>query len=223
MSETEFAAALERALTAAVVDAIARDRWLAYGAGELGEAEAERLVADRGGAPGGSGRRMRPGGERPPSPSRPSASSPPGSVVACRPIARPRGRAGAGSPTSGPLPPALAAGLRPASSPPCTSWRTRRGRTDLQAAAGRNRVAGGRMRHHSAQCDPARGRRRAFHHRRTAPARRPSLPNVIRIISREWRAWIARGGRGEGPNCRTPRINKDLLSWRQPPNPRRAA
>jgi hypothetical protein len=27
---------------------------------------------------------------------------------------------------------------------------------------------------------------------------RPNLPNVVRIISREWLAWIARAGRGEG-------------------------
>lgn len=35
---------------------------------------------------------------------------------------------------------------------------------------------------------------------------RPSLPNRIAIVSREWMAWIARGPRGEGSRASTPRV-----------------
>ncbi|HEY5305426.1 MAG TPA: hypothetical protein VIJ52_01985 [Pseudolabrys sp.] len=128
MSETEFAAALDSARTLAFVDEIARDLWRAYGAGEIGEADAERIASRIEAAR----RRIRPKdtvGARALAAPLAAVSMFPARKRRCvspdRTASRTRRRRLA---YSGPLPLPSPPGLRSASSPPCASWRTRRGR-----------------------------------------------------------------------------------------------
>ena len=208
----DFGAALGAARTLASVDDIARALWAAYGAGTVTDDDAERTGA----AIEDARRRIRPADTvRVRAPAVPLAAVsmfPPRRrrcVSPDRAASRDRRRRLA---YSGPLPPALAAGfttgqlaalrivadevrMRGACALPLCEIAARAGvgvttaRNALRLAAGDGLLLIVERRRHGA----------------------PSLPNVVRIVSREWTVWIARAGRGEGPKGRTPRINSSKL------------
>jgi hypothetical protein len=196
MLKTSFAGALDAARTLAHVDELARDLWQAYGAGKLTDGDAESLatrIEDR-------RREIRPQDRtavRAPSVPRIAASFFPAkrrSVSPDRVASMERRRRLA---ASGPMPPALASHY-----------------TTGQMAVFRIVADAVRQHGHCAMTlgeiaaragvgiTTARDAIRAgafdgilvIEERRRRGA--PNLPNLVRVISREWSSWIKRSGRG---------------------------
>jgi hypothetical protein len=210
MSAIEFTTALDGARTLAFIDGIARDLWRAYGAGEIGESDAESIAARIEEAR----RRIKPQDTV-----RARASAVPLASVSMFP-ARKRRRVSPDRAASrarrrrlaysGPLPPALAAGFT------VGQLAALRIVADEVRAHGVCTLALEAIAAKAGICvTTARGAIRlaagdglAI----TAERRRhgrPSLTNVVRIVSREWLAWIRRGA---GGGCRNanPKDNKIL-------------
>ena len=197
MLKTSIAGALDAARTLAHVDELARDLWQAYGAGKLSDLDAENLAArieDK-------RREIRPQDRtavRAPSVPRIAASFFPAkrrrSVSPDRVASMERRRRLA---ASGPMPPALAAHY-----------------TTGQMAV--FRIVADEVRQHGA-CSITLGeiaaragvgtttardaiRAGAFDGILVIEERRrrgaPNLPNLVRVVSREWSNWIKRAGRG---------------------------
>jgi hypothetical protein len=209
MSVFEFTAALDGARTLAFVDEVARDLWRAYGTGKIGESDAEGIASRIEEAR----RRIRPQNTvrtRTLAVPLVAVSMFPPRKRRCvspdRAASRARRRRLA---YSGPLPPALAAGfttgqlaalrivadevrLRGACMLTLAEIAARAGvcittaRNAVRLAAGDGLLVIIERRRHGA----------------------PSLPNVVKIISREWRAWISRG-RGGGSKLANPTDKTD--------------
>ena len=210
MIEMEFAAALEGARTLAFVDEIARDLWQAYGAGRIGETEAEGVAAGIEEAR----QRIRPKGIVPArAPGVPLAKVsmfPPRKrrcVSPDRVKSRERRRRLA---YSGPLPPGLAAGfttgqlatLRIVGDEVQARGACRLTLGEIAARAG----VGVTTARNAIRLAAADGLLAITERRRHGAA---SLPNDVKIVSREWRAWLARGKEG-GSKKLSPTDNTDI-------------
>ena len=190
MSAMELAAALDGARTLAAIDALARDLWRAYGAGELDDSDAERVSVRIEEAR----QRLRP---KTPAPAVPRALVSRFSQRKRRCVSPDRAKSRARRRRlaySGPLPPALAAGftvgqlavLRIVADEVRTQGVCARTLNEIAARAGvcvttaRNAI---RLAADNGLLVTAERRRRGAR----------SLPNLVKIVSREWRAWIFRG------------------------------
>jgi hypothetical protein len=189
---SHFTAALERARTLAHVDDIARDLWRAYGAGMIGDGDAERVTAHIEEArlrirPADTVRARAPG-------VRLGAVS----MFAARRLAY-----------SGPLPPALAAGftLGQLAVLRIVADEVRAKGTcelALEAIAARAGVCVTLARN-AIRLAAGDGLLLIVERRRHGAS---SLTNVVRIISREWRAWVMH--RGGGSKMANPSDNKSF-------------
>lgn len=203
MIEMEFTAALESARTLTFVDEIARDLWRAYGAGRIGETEAEGVAARIEEAR----RRIRPkdtARARAPGVPLVAISMYPPRKRRCvspdRVKSRERRRRLA---YSGPLPPALAAGfttgqlatLRIVADEVRTRGTCRLTLGEIAARAG----VGVTTARNAIRLAAADGLLVITERRRHGA---PSLPNDVKIISREWRTWVARSGEAGSKNPR---------------------
>lgn len=198
---TTFATAISTAATASALDDLSRDLWRAAGAGLVGEEEAGRLSVM-------IHARRHPGSGGEPSPVPPLAARarslfstgrrPPRSPDRLRSRFRQRRLA-----ASGPLPPVLASSFTTAElaalaivADVCADGRPHAiTNGELAARAGVSvstvkRAVGLARRLGLLRVDERR--------RRLAP----SLPNLLTILSPEWRTWLKRrGGRGSGRSC----------------------
>ena len=189
----DFAAALEGARTLAHIDDIARDLWRVHGDGLIADADAERVAAQVEEAR----RRIRPADTvavRAPRVPRAASNFPPRRRHCASPdrlASRTRRRRLA---SSGPMPPALASGF------------TEGQRAVLRVVADEVRAKGSctlplaaiaaragvcvTLARDAIRLAAGDGLAVIIERRRRG---RPNLTNIVRIISREWLAWIARG------------------------------
>ena len=197
----DFAAALDAARTLASVDELARAFWIAYGAGNLTDEDAEitgsRIEVAR--------RRIRPVDTV-----RARALGVPLAAVSMFPLRRRRSvspdRAASKARRrrlafSGPLPPALAAGFTvgqlAALRIVADEVRTR-GSCNLSLGEIAARAGVGATTARAAVRLAAGDGLLLVEERRRHGA--PSLTNIVRVVSKEWRAWIWRGGGSKRPN-----------------------
>ena len=200
MSVSEFTAALDGARTLARVDDLARALWAAYGAGEIDEGDAEGVAARIEDAR----RRIRPldtvRAQTPGVPLAAVSRFPPRRRRCVSPErlkARERRRKLA---YSGPLPSALAARFTPG------QLATLRVVADEARACGSCTLTLCEIAARAGVCVTlardairlAAGDGLAVIVERRRPGR-PNLPNVVRIVSREWLAWIWRGSKKVNP------------------------
>nr|WP_299501533.1 hypothetical protein [uncultured Rhizobium sp.] len=210
MSVLEFAAALDGARTLAFVDEIARDLWQAYGAGKIGESDAEGIAARIEEARQKFRPRDRVEAQATVAPLATASMFPPRKrrcVSPDRAKSRERRRRLA---YSGPLPPALAAGfttgqlatLRIVADEVRAHGCCTLSLAEISARAGvcvtlaRNAI---RLAANDGLAVIVERRRHG----------RPSLTNVIRIISQQWIQWIRRGAQG-GSKKANPKDTKNL-------------
>ena len=200
MTTDDFERALDAARTLARVDDLARDLWRLHGAGLIADADAERVAAQVEEAR----RSIRPAdtvAARAPHVPRAASNFPPRRrrcVSPDRLASRDRRRRLA---YSGPLPPALAAGFT------LGQLATLRIVADEVRAKGSCALSLCEIAARAGVCVTlARGAIRlaagdglAVIVERRRPGG-PNLTNVVRIISREWLAWIVRGGGCKKPN-----------------------
>lgn len=219
-------AAVAETRSAGRLDALASGLWQAWGLGAIGEGEAGTLAA----AIEARRRELRPLDTvaiRAPSVPRLAASIFPPKRRCASPdraasIERRRRLA-----ASGPMPPALAArfttgelaALRIVADECRAHGRCERTLGEIAARAG----TGVTTARNAIRAAAAMGLVLIVERRRH---RAPNLPNVARIVSPEWLAWIARAGRGEGGGSKKPRPTDRDFSFSDPkprPAPKRSA